>query len=66
MEGGPGESESLSSLSLSVSNLESHGALQLSIFDDVDRGPALRAAIARIQERFGEDAIEPAGMMVNG
>jgi DNA polymerase-4 len=49
---------------LSVSNLESHGALQLSIFGDVDRGPALRAAIARIQERFGEDAIEPAGMLI--
>jgi DNA polymerase IV len=44
-------------LSLCVTDLESHGALQLSIFGDVDRGPALRAAIARIQERFGETAI---------
>jgi hypothetical protein len=42
---------------LSVTDLEGHGILQLSIFGDVDRGPALRAAIARIQERYGEAAI---------
>jgi len=48
------------SLTLSVSDLESHGALQLSIFGDGERGPALRAAVARLQERFGEEVIQAA------
>jgi len=46
-------------LTLAVTDLGSHGALQLSIFGDGERGPALRAAVARIQERFGETAIVP-------
>jgi nucleotidyltransferase/DNA polymerase involved in DNA repair len=46
-------------LTLAVTDLGSHGALQLSIFGDGERGLALRAAVARIQERFGETAIVP-------
>jgi DNA polymerase-4 len=54
--GGRGER----SITLSVSELESHGALQLAIFGDGERGPALRAAVARLQERFGEEVIRTA------
>jgi DNA polymerase IV len=44
-------------LTLIAGSLETRGLIQLSLFGDPDRGPALRAAIARIQERFGEQAI---------
>jgi DNA polymerase-4 len=44
-------------LELSLGELESRGVLQLSIFGDEDRGPALRAAIARLQSRYGEGVV---------
>lgn len=56
--------EGFTTLALAVSELESHGALQLSIFGDVERGPALRAAVARLQERFGEAAVVVAARLV--
>jgi DNA polymerase-4 len=48
---------SVAALEISVGSLETQGAIQLSIFGDEDRGPALRSAIARLQNRFGERAI---------
>jgi DNA polymerase IV len=52
-----GPSPTPEALTLTASGLETRGLLQLSLFGDPDRGPALRAAIARIQDRFGEAAI---------
>jgi len=45
--------------------LEARGLIQLSLFGDPERGPLLRAAIARIQDRFGEAAIVPAVSVVS-
>lgn len=47
-------------LELRVAGLGTRGVLQLSIFGEVERGPALRAAVARIQDRFGEGAVRNA------
>src|SRR3989442_577512 len=51
-------------LTLIAGGLEARGLIQLSLFGDPERGPLLRAAIARIQDRFGETAIVPAGRLV--
>jgi hypothetical protein len=40
--------------------------IQLTLFGDPERGAALRAAIARIQDRFGEAAIAPAAAVAGG
>jgi hypothetical protein len=47
-------------LELRVGGLGARGVLQLSIFGEIDRGPALRAAVARIQDRFGERSVRNA------
>jgi DNA polymerase-4 len=52
-------------LELRVGALETRGAIQLSIFGDEDRGPALRSAIARLQSRYGEGVIATAGKYVD-
>jgi nucleotidyltransferase/DNA polymerase involved in DNA repair len=44
-------------LELRVGGLGTRGVLQLSIFGETERGPALRATVARIQDRFGERAV---------
>jgi DNA polymerase IV len=53
-------------LTLIAGGLEARGLIQLSLFGDPERGPLLRAAIARIQDRFGEAAIVPAASVVSG
>jgi DNA polymerase-4 len=53
-------------MTLVASGLETRGLIQLSLFGDPERGPALRAAIARIQDRFGEAAIAPAASVAGG
>jgi DNA polymerase-4 len=53
-------------LTLVASGLEARGLIQLSLFGDPERGAALRAAIARIQDRFGEAAIAPAASVASG
>jgi nucleotidyltransferase/DNA polymerase involved in DNA repair len=53
----------IESLTLIAGGLETRGVIQLSLFGDPDREPLLRAAIARIQDRFGEEAIVPAGRL---
>jgi hypothetical protein len=50
----------LLALELRAGGLGARGVLQLSIFGETDRGPALRAAVARIQDRFGERAVRHA------
>src|SRR5207245_3657377 len=52
-------------LTLIAGGLEARGLIQLSLFGDPERGPLLRAAIARIQDRFGEAAIVPAVSVVS-
>jgi hypothetical protein len=47
-------------LTLIAGGLETRGLIQLTLFGDPDRGAALRAAIARIQDRFGEAAVSVA------
>ncbi len=53
----------IEALELAVGRLEPQGAIQLSIFGDEDRGPALRSAIARIQNRYGEAVIANANRL---
>src|SRR5205823_13962381 len=57
---------SLQVLTLIAAALETRGLIQLSLFGDPDREPLLRAAIARIQDRFGEEAIMPAASVGSG
>ncbi len=45
---------SLELMELSVTYLTGSDALQLSLFGDEDRSPALRSVVARVQERYGE------------
>src|SRR5204863_7581539 len=56
----PSRLPSVQALTLTASSLETRGLIQLSLFGDTERAVALRAAIARIQDRFGEAAIAPA------
>src|SRR5439155_24644357 len=54
---------SVQALTLVASSLETRGLIQLSLFGDTERAVALRAAIARIQDRFGEAAIASASVV---
>jgi DNA polymerase IV len=53
----PGNLQSITALELCVTGLETGEAVQLSFFGDEDRAPALRAALARVRNCFGERSL---------
>ncbi len=51
---------SVEALELTATGLETGGGVQLSLFGDESRAPALRAAVARLQDRYGERSVRSA------